>query len=94
MALVKSTVSVPFSEGLETKSDRTQDQLNGLRVLKNVVFDTPKKLLKRRGYSLLDTKLIDNSEITGAKYLANFKEELGLLTDTEYYAYAQSISKF
>ena len=94
MPLLKNKIAVPFAAGLETKTDDSQDQLGGLRVLENVIFDTPKKLLKRRGYSILDTKLLDNSEITNAKFLANFSDELGLLTNTDYYAYAESINKW
>ena len=94
MALSKQKVSVPFAEGLETKSDRNQDQLNGLRVLENVIFDTPNKLLKRNGYSLVNTNRLDNTRIENAKYLANFENELGLLTDTNYFAYAESIDKW
>lgn len=90
MALTKNKVSVPFAAGLETKTDSTQDQLNGLRVLENVIFETPKKLLKRHGYNIVNTKLIDNSEIENAKYLANFKDEIGLLTNTNYYGYSES----
>ena len=94
MALIKNKISVPFAAGLETKTDRSQDQLSGLRVLENVIFDTPKKLLKRKGYSLLDTKLLDNTEIENAKYLADYKNELGLMTDTDYYAYSESLNKW
>lgn len=94
MALLKNKASVPFSAGLETKTDRAQDQLQGLRILENVVFDTPKKLLKRKGYNIVDTKLLNNSEIENAKYLSSFENELGLLTESNYYAYAESLNKW
>lgn len=94
MPLAKNKISVPFSSGLQTKTDVAQDQLSGFRTLENVIFDTPNKLLKRRGYSLINTKLIGNIEIEDPKFLANFKDELGLFTSTNYYSRSTSLDKF
>ena len=94
MPLVKNKIPLPFSSGLQTKTDRQQDQLSGLRVLENTIFDTPQKLLKRKGYSLVDTKLFNNVEIADARFLSVFEEELGLYTKTNYYSYSQSINKW
>lgn len=94
MALSKSKISVPFAEGLETKSDKAQDQLTGLRVLENVVFDTPNKLLKRNGYSEISTRQINGSKIQNPKQLSAFELELGMLTDSNYYSYAESINRW
>lgn len=94
MPLVKNNIPVPFAAGLQTKSDKQQDQLSGLRVLENTIFDTPQKLLKRKGYSLVDTKLFNNDEILGAKFLSVFENELGLFTTTNYYSYSESVNKW
>lgn len=94
MALLKNKISVPFAAGLETKSDTSQSQLSGLRVLENVIFDTPKKLLKRNGYSRLETKRLNGNRITTGKFLTSFEDELGLMTDTNYFGYSDSIDKW
>jgi hypothetical protein len=94
MPLVKNKLPIPFSLGLETKSDDSQLQISGVTVLENTLFDNPNKVIKRNGYDIVTTKLIDNSEITGAKFLANFEDELGLLTRSNYYAQSDSLSKW
>lgn len=94
MALSKTQISIPLTTGLETKTDENQTNLEGLRGLENVIFDTPKKLLKRRGYKLVNTNMLDNVEIQNAKFLANFEEELGLLTTKNYFSYSEAIDKW
>lgn len=94
MPLVKNKVSVPFSAGLQTKTDELQTQLEGLQDLENVIFETPNKLRKRRGYNLQSIKQLDNSEITDARFLANYGDELGLMTSNDYFAFSQSIDKW
>lgn len=94
MALIKNKVSVPFSVGLETKSDEIQNQLRGLRVLQNVIFETTNKLRKRAGSKKIDLRKLDNSLIQNPKFLAQFDDELGLLTDTNYFAYSESLKKW
>ena len=94
MALTKNKISIPFSAGLETKTDDSQNQLGGLRVLENVLFDTPKKLLKRKGYNNVSLKDITDTDISNAKFLARFEDELGLMTDSNYYTYSESINRW
>lgn len=94
MPLAKSKISIPLSLGLETKTDDRQNQLGGLAVLENVSFRNVDKLIKRKGYDLQQIKDLDNTEITNAKFLANYEDELGLLTEDSYYALSKSLDKW
>ena len=64
MALVKNKVSLPFTLGLDTKTDNQQTQIGRLNRLKNVIFDSLKELKKRNGYNLVLTKTLANEQIT------------------------------
>jgi hypothetical protein len=94
MALSKTKISIPLSAGLETKTDDSQDQLSGLRDLENVIFDTPKKLRKRQGYTLVNNRTLDNTSLSSGKFLARFEDELGQFTNTNYYARSESIDRW
>ena len=94
MALQKTNVPVPLASGLQTKTDESQDQLSGLRVLENVLFDTPNKLIKRKGYNKLNLQLTSGQEIEDPKYLSVFNEELGILSSSNYYALTSSLEKW
>ena len=94
MALNKTTLSVPFTQGLETKTDDLQENLEGLDVLENVIFDTPKQLRKRAGYTLLNTNNLQNQQITNGKHLAEFDDELGMFTTDDYYGYSKSLDRW
>jgi len=94
MPLNKQTISVPFSQGLETKTDDLQENLDGFEVLENVIFDTPKQIRKRRGYSLLDLRIPDESLIENPRYLAQYEDELGIMNNTCYYSYSESIERW
>ncbi len=94
MPLNKQTISVPFSQGLETKTDDLQENLDGFEVLENVIFDTPNQIRKRRGYNLLDLRTPNESLIENPRYLAQYEDELGIMNNTCYYSYSESIERW
>lgn len=94
MALQKNKVSLPFSLGIDTKTDDQQKDIGRLDRLKNVIFDSLKELRKRNGYSLILTKTLTNEQITNAKSLTKFNNELCLITDQEFYSYSTSVEKW
>lgn len=55
MALNKQNVSVPFGQGIDTKTDPRQTVPGKLEVLQNSKFTQGLELSKRNGYSLLTT---------------------------------------
>lgn len=95
MALIKQRVSIPFAEGLDTKTDRQQEALGSFRVLENVIFETINKLRKRRGYDQIQTlELGTESRITDAKQITNFKDELCLINETDFYSRSNVTEKW
>lgn len=71
MALTKSTQSINFSKGLETKTDPFQIQVGNFLSLENTIFSKAGLLQKRNGYGDL-TALPDAS----ATYLTTFSGNL------------------
>lgn len=94
MALQKNKVSLPFGAGLDTKTDDKQKDIGRLDRLKNVIFDTLRQYRKRNGYSLILTKLLNDTKISNAKSLTKFNNELCLINDTNFYSYSSSIQKW
>ena len=95
MALIRQRVSIPFSEGLDTKTDRQQEALGSFRVLENVIFETINKLRKRRGYDQIHTlELGTEKRIIDAKQITTFKDELCLLNETDFYSRSDITEKW
>ena len=94
MALTKQKVSLPFALGIQTKTDDQQQQIGRLRKIKNAIFDTVNKLRKRNGYNVVLTKLLDNTQIQNATSLTSFRDELCLLSNTNFYSYSSTIDKW
>lgn len=90
MALNKQKISLPFTEGIDTKIDDKQKPIGTLEDLQNAVFDEPGKLKKRNGYEKLDVLQLNNSEITEAQRLRSFNNELCLFNKTNLFSYSES----
>lgn len=90
MPLNKQKVSVPFSQGVNTKIDPNQKPIGTLEVLENAVFDEPGRLKKRKGYDLISAKTIEDTEITTAKRIRAFQDELCLFDNTSMYSFSES----
>lgn len=96
MALQRQVISVPFAHGLETKVDSKQVVQGKLLTLENGVFTSPGQIEKRNGHKAL-SKIIEAlglPSISLGSGLANFKNELLLLTGTEAYSYSDSTSRW
>jgi len=95
MALQKQVVSVPFTKGLDLKTDPKQVVMGKLLTLENGVFTSPGRIMKRNGYAALK-QLIEgtSTSISVGSGLANFKNEILLLTGTEAYSYSDSTTKW
>src|ERR1700677_724918 len=95
MALQKNVISVPFAHGIETKIDSKQVMQGKLLTLQNGVFTSPGRIMKRFGYDAL-SQVIEGatSSISEGSGLANFKNELLLLTGTECYSYSDSTTRW
>lgn len=76
MALVKTPVSINFTQGVNTKSDPFQLSIGQFESLKNGIFNLDGLIEKRNGYELLTTA------DSGARTLATFNAGLVILGDT------------
>src|ERR1700679_4285215 len=95
MALQKQVVPVPFTKGLDLKSDPKQVIMGKLLTLENGVFTSPGRIEKRNGYGMLNQTIQGTAtKISSGSALANFKNELLLLTGTEGYSFSESTSRW
>ncbi len=92
MALREVGVPVPFSGGLDTKSDPNAAPVGKLIVCENAVFDRGITLRKRNGYeSLSRTVTAAGTDYSDAKALTRRGSEPVLLTDGTAYSYQASL---
>lgn len=95
MALQKQLIPIPFSKGLDTKTDFKQVMQGKLLILENGIFTSPGRIMKRNGYAALNMLIQDTAtKITSGTGLANFKNELLVLTGTEAYSRSESTSRW
>src|ERR1700677_4130901 len=91
MAVQWEKVSVPLTKGLDTKDDPKQLVQGSLVTLENGIFTSPGRIEKRNGYGALKQLISGTTtSISTGSGLANFKNELLLLTGTEGYSYSDS----
>ena len=76
MALQRQLVTIPFSQGLDTKTDDKQVAPGKLTLLQNGVFTTAKKIRKRPGTSVKGTSIFGGGSIAAGTAIASLKDEL------------------
>jgi hypothetical protein len=95
MALQKQVLSVPFAKALDTKTDPKQVVIGKFLTLENGVFTSPGRIKKRNGYMQLNDEIEGTlAPITSGTALANFKNEVLLMTGTEAYSFSDSTTKW
>src|ERR1700678_2355859 len=95
MALQKSVIPVPFSKGLDLKTDPKQVIPGKLLINENGIFTSPGRIQKRNGYGALKQVVEGSSTpIRQGSGLANFKNEILLLTGNEGYSYSDSTERW
>lgn len=84
MALAPQKFSLPFKQGVDTKTDPKQLPIGKLTLLENAVFNTAEQLTKRNGFGVVGTSL------TVAEALATYKDELLTFDGFRGYSYNQA----
>lgn len=97
--LQDQTIPVSFGQGLDTKTDEKQVIPGKLTALENGNFTSLKAISKRAGYDALPKTIMDNTTISGADGLANFRpvagiEELIQFASNKVYSYSPNSSKW
>lgn len=94
MALEKTTISIPFVGGLDTKTDLKLVDAGALTDAKNGIYTKNKTIIKRNGYDALPTDIISGGNITQGNRLAEYKDELPLLTANKLYSFSDNTDKW
>ena len=91
----KILMDVPFSQGIDTKTDPLLVQQPMLIALQNAIFQKGGTLTKRNGYLPLSTSIMGGGTLTTGQALALFNQELLQITSAgELYAYVPSINQW
>jgi hypothetical protein len=89
MPLQFQQIPIPFSQGLDTKSDPYQVPMGKMLELENAVFQKAGAVSKRNGYNLLPrTEIGTGKKITSAVTSANFNNNLLLMDNKNLYSYS------
>jgi hypothetical protein len=94
MALQKSKIAIPLTEGINTKVDPNQTAIGTLENLENAVMDEPGRIKKRTGYTKVDTLLLDDTEVTDTQRITNYKDELCLFNNTNFYSFSENTNRW
>lgn len=95
MALQKQSISIPISEGLDTKTDSKQVMAGKALALENVRFQKTGKLSKRFGLvqmSDASSSGLLSSNVVGA--IASDNESINAITSDGVYSYSESYSEW
>ena len=85
--LDRQTVTLPFSQGVETKTDPKQVPPGKLLELENGVFRSPGQLEKRNGHVKLSQTVATSGTITSSAALGRYGNELLLADGSDLYSY-------
>jgi hypothetical protein len=95
VALQRQIVPVPFAHGLDTKTDPKQVVQGKFLTLENGIFTSPGRIQKRNGYAAFGQDVEPGTpEISLGSGLAQFNNELLLLTGNEAYSYSDSTTRW
>src|ERR1700677_54530 len=95
MALQRQVVPVPFAHGLDTKTDPKQVIQGKFLTLENGIFTSPGRIQKRNGYEAFGQFIEGTSTLLSqGAGLAQFNNELLLLTENEAYSYSDSTTRW
>jgi hypothetical protein len=97
MALTKQQISIPFAEGLDTKTDSKRTPQGRLTTADNVVFDKAGALSRRMGHRALSRTIEGGSgfdTINACTAIASFRDELLCFTGSRVYSYADATERW
>lgn len=88
MALAKRPISIPFGQGIDTKTDPKQVALGKLLVCENAIFNTGKSLRKRNGFKLSDPIPASVLDVGAAQALLSREDERLVVAGHQLHAYS------
>jgi hypothetical protein len=90
MSLSFQNISIPFAQGLDTKSDPYQVPIGKLSELENAVFTNTGQLNKRYGHQSLSRKIDGSGPIDRTVASAIYKDELLQFDGKKVYSYSDA----
>jgi len=95
MALQRQSISIPISEGLDTKTDSKQVMAGKALALENVRFQKTGKLSKRFGLVVMtNTANTGNLSSNSVNAIASDNESINAITSGGVYAYSESYAEW
>lgn len=91
MALQKQNLPIPFSAGLDTKTDVKQVLPGKLVALENGIFTTKNKIRKRYGYVSLGQNITGGGTISQGAGIAPYQNEVVAFSGVNAYSYSSNI---
>lgn len=92
--LERQNVTIPFAQGVETKTDPKQVPPGKLLELENGVFRSPGQLEKRNGHIKLGQTISTGGSISSSAALGRFGNELLLADGSDLYSYDNAIDEW
>lgn len=95
MALQKQLISVPITNGIDTKTDDKVRPMGKLNRIENAVFDKVLRLQKRNGYNDVSRITSDGfSQVQDIINISSFNSELLAFTQNNLYSQSISVDRF
>lgn len=92
--LDRQSVTIPFAQGVETKTDPKQVPAGKLLELENGVFRSPGQLEKRNGHVKLGQLVANGGMISSSAALGRYGDELLLADGSELYSYDNAVDQW
>lgn len=92
--LERQNVTIPFAQGVETKTDPKQVPPGKLLELENGVFRSPGQLEKRSGHVKLSQSVAGGGSISSSAALGRYGDELLLADGSDLYSYDNAIDEW
>lgn len=87
MALQSQTLTIPFAQGVDTKTDVKQVPEGKLLVIENGYFQEVMAIRKRPGYAQL------GNQLSAGRGISSYKDELVSLNGTDLYSFSSSTNQ-
>lgn len=87
-------IPIPFASGVDTLSDKFQIPVGKLAALENGVFSRNGSISLRNGFTALPKTLLTGGNISAAKAIGTFGDEIVLLDGSGLYSYSETLAKW
>ena len=94
MSLERQYISIPFVQGIDSKTDEKFVQPTKLLTLSNGVLTKQGKIIKRNGYDALNVSVLNEDDLDSGEALGTYKDELLLFNQNNVYSRLESVDAY